>query len=97
MNAKTIPIQWGQQVATMLIVTTIILSLGLNALIFYISWSIDGLAYIILSLVVGCYLLLLPALKLYRSEDRSHAMALFNKASYYPLALLVFVLLKMTI
>jgi 4-hydroxybenzoate polyprenyltransferase len=45
--------------------------------------------------IVGVYLLLLPALKLYRSHNRSHAMALFNKASYYPAALLVIVLIKL--
>jgi 4-hydroxybenzoate polyprenyltransferase len=97
MNAKTIPIQWGQRVASMIIVATIMLSLGTNALILYILWSSDGLFYIILSMVVGCYLLLLPALKLYHAGGRTHAMALFNKASYYPLALLVVVLIKIAI
>jgi hypothetical protein len=40
---------------------------------------------------------LLPALKLYQSCKQSHAMALFNKASYYPAALLVIVLIKMMV
>jgi 4-hydroxybenzoate polyprenyltransferase len=96
MNAKTIPIQWGQQAANMLIIGNIILALGMDALILYISWSIYGLVYILVSVAVGSYLLLLPALKLYRSRERSDAMALFNKASYFPLALLIITLVKTT-
>lgn len=96
MNAKTIPIQWGQQAANMLIVGTIILALGMNALILYISWTIFSFVYILIAVAVGSFLLLLPALKLYRSRARSDAMALFNKASYFPLALLVIVLIKTT-
>ena len=94
MNAKTIPIQWGYQVANLLIVGTIILTLAMNAAILYISWTISNLFYILVSMAVGCFLLLLPALRLYRNRKRSDAMALFNKASYYPLALLALVLIK---
>jgi len=32
---------------------------------------------------------LLPAYKLYRSQNSSYAAVLFNRASYYPLAMLV--------
>jgi 4-hydroxybenzoate polyprenyltransferase len=97
MNAKTIPIQWGQQVANVLIVGNIILALGMNAMILYMSWAVYGLVYILISVTMGSYLLLLPALKLYRSRERSDAMALFNKASYFPLALLIITLIKSTI
>ena len=37
-------------------------------------------------------LLLLPALRLFRTRDRDEASALFNRASYYPFALLIFAL-----
>jgi 4-hydroxybenzoate polyprenyltransferase len=46
---------------------------------------------------VGFYFLLLPTIKLYRTEENSHAMMLFNKASYYPLALLAVVVIKLLI
>ena len=42
----------------------------------------------LISLLVSGYLLLFPALQLNRVKERSQAMALFNKASYYPVALL---------
>jgi 4-hydroxybenzoate polyprenyltransferase len=94
MNAKTIPIQWGLQVAKGLILGTIILTLGMSAVIFYFSRVTYGITFIVLSLAVGGYLLLLPALKLAKTRETSHAMVLFNKASYYPLALLLIVLIK---
>jgi 4-hydroxybenzoate polyprenyltransferase len=94
MNAKTIPIRWGLQIANGIILATIILALGMSAIIFYLCQVEYGLIFVILSLVVGGYLLLLPALKLNKTRKRSHAMALFNKASYYPLALLIIVLIK---
>ena len=97
MNAKTIPIQWGLQIANGIILATIISALGMSAVIYYFSQVDYGLIFVILSLVVGGYLLLLPALKLNKSRKRSHAMALFNKASYYPLVLLIIVLIKIII
>jgi 4-hydroxybenzoate polyprenyltransferase len=94
MNAKTIPIQWGLPIANSIILITISLTLGLSAVIFYFFPVSYGFPFVFLSLIVGGYLLLLPALKLNKSRQRSHAMALFNRASYYPLALLVIVLVK---
>jgi 4-hydroxybenzoate polyprenyltransferase len=55
------------------------------------------LPFIIAFAFVGFYFLLLPSIKLYRTEESSHAMILFNKASYYPLALLVVVVIKLLI
>ena len=97
MNAKTIPVRWGLQRANVIIMQTIILTLCMNAVIFYFSRVRFEFIYIILSLLVGCYLLLLPALKLYKTKDRAYAMPLFNNASYFPLALLVVVVLKLLI
>jgi 4-hydroxybenzoate polyprenyltransferase len=94
MNAKTIPIRWGISAANRIIMTTIILTLGTSAIVFYASQVHYGIIFVVLSLAVGGYLLLMPALKLNKTRNRSQAMALFNKASYYPLALLMIVLIK---
>ena len=40
-------------------------------------------------LLIGAYLLILPAYRLFKSNNRLNALNLFNRASYYPLALLV--------
>ena len=95
MNAKTIPVRWGLQQASAIIMITIILSLTMNAVIFYFSRGRFEFVFIVLSLVVGFYLLLFPALKLNKTRDIARAMQLFNKASYYPLALLVVIVIKL--
>jgi 4-hydroxybenzoate polyprenyltransferase len=97
MAAKTIPIQWGLAVANGIILATIILTLVMSAAVFSFSQTGANIMFIILSLAVGAYLLLLPALKLNQTRKGSHAMALFNQASYYPLALLVIVFVQIII
>jgi len=93
LNAKTIPIKWGLRAANGIILGSIILSLGMSAVILYLSRTDYAIAFSVLPLAAGCYLLLLPALKLSKSRQRSEAMALFNKASYYPLVMLLIVLI----
>ena len=97
MRAKTIPIRWGLPVANQLILITIILTLGMSMIVFSYSRSDYGIFYSVLALATSGYLLLLPALKLNKTRDRADAMALFNRASYYPLALLGIVLVKIFI
>jgi len=96
-KALTIPVRYGLGAARIIVMVTLILALGLNGVIFKFSQTDFAIFYIIISLAVGCYLLLLPAMKLYQTRKGSEAMALFNKASYYPPALLVIVLFKMII
>ena len=94
-KAQTIPVRYGLGAARIIVMATLILALCLNGVIFKFSQTHFAIFYIIISLAVGCYLLLLPAMKLYQTRKGSEAMALFNKASYYPPALLVIVLFKM--
>ncbi len=96
-NARTIPVVYGIRTANVIIVATVVLTLITSTVIFCFSWTIYNISFILISVAVGTYLLLLPALKLYRSRKQSHAMALFNKASYYPAVLLIIVLIKIMI
>ena len=96
-KALTIPVRYGLGAARIIVMVTLILALCLNGVIFKFSQTDFAIFYIIISLAVGCYLLLLPAMKLYQTRKGSEAMALFNKASYYPPVLLVIVLFKMII
>jgi hypothetical protein len=50
--------------------------------------------YLIGTLWVGVYALLVPAYKLYTTKTSSQAFRLFNRASYYPLAMLVVVVIS---
>lgn len=97
MNAQTIPVCWGLRRSNVIIMLTIILTLVMNAVIFYFARTRFDFVLVLIALGVGCYLLLFPAIKLYQMKDGDHAMALFNKASYFPLALFVVVVIKLLI
>jgi 4-hydroxybenzoate polyprenyltransferase len=97
MQAKTIPVQWGVPVANAVLTVAIVLTLGMIVVIFYYSRSRYGFIYMLASLVLALYLLLLPTLKLNRTTDKAQAMVLFNRASYFPLALLAVVVIKLLI
>jgi 4-hydroxybenzoate polyprenyltransferase len=97
LKAQTIPIRFGLRRASLIVVGTIVLSLCMSGGVFYFSPVRFNVIFIFIALSAGCYLLLLPALRLYRSKERARAMALFNKASYYPLILLVVVVIKLLV
>jgi heme O synthase-like polyprenyltransferase len=46
-------------------------------------------------ILLGFYFLLIPAYRLYRWKNRHHAWSLFKKSSYYPLALLILVTVRL--
>jgi 4-hydroxybenzoate polyprenyltransferase len=94
LKAQTIPVQLGTERAAVILLFCNILSTILIIILFYFSRQGTALPYVIASLMVGIYLLLLPALRIYKTKEHSHAMALFNKASYYPVAMLVVVIIK---
>lgn len=96
-KALTIPVCYGLQASRVIVLVTLVLALGLNLVVFYYSQVDFLIIYVIISFTVGGYLLLLPAVKLSQTLRVSDAMALFNKASYYPPALLVIVLIRLMI
>ena len=96
-QAKTVPIRCGLEQANIIIFGSIILTVILSGVLLILSPITFELPFIIAFAFVGFYFLLLPTIRLYRTEESSHAMILFNKASYYPLALLVVVVIKLVI
>ena len=96
-KAQTIPVCFGLDVSRVIVWVSVALTLGLNTIIFYFSQVEFGFIYVIISLAAGCYLLLIPAVKLFRTRKASDAMALFNKASYYPPSLFVIVLMRLVL
>ena len=96
-QAKTVPIRCGLEQANIIIFGSMILTVILSGVLLILSPITFELPFIIAFAFVGFYFLLLPTIKLYRTEESSHAMILFNKASYYPLALLVVVVIKLMI
>jgi 4-hydroxybenzoate polyprenyltransferase len=94
-GARTIPIRFGLEQANVVIFGSIMLTLIFSGVLLILSPISFGLPFIIAFALVGLYFLLLPTMKLYRTDENSHAMILFNRASYYPLAMLVVVVVKL--
>ena len=87
-GAKTIPVLYGPQGGSIIVLFTLTISVVLSG-IFLWQTPIDlPPVFFIAALAAGFFLLLLPAFRLFRSQGREHASALFNYASYYPASLL---------
>jgi 4-hydroxybenzoate polyprenyltransferase len=96
-QVQTVPIRMGLEQANVIIFGSIILTIILSGILLVLSNVAFELPFILAFAFVGLYFLLLPTIKLYRSEESAYAMILFNKASYYPLALLVVVVIKLLV
>jgi 4-hydroxybenzoate polyprenyltransferase len=92
--AKTIPVVLGLPRAAALALVSLTLSLAFSVVILRLAPSPFSLFPQLLIAGVGIYLLLLPAWRLFRGQTRSQAADLFNRASYYPLAVLAVVLIN---
>jgi len=92
-GAKTIPIYFGIEVALSLIVVSLLFALGFGFLLLGVSPVGIHLWVRIAFVLVCCYFLLFPAGRLYLKQAPQAAMALFNRACYFPLSILVLVLL----
>jgi 4-hydroxybenzoate polyprenyltransferase len=95
LRAQTIPVRFGPEGANAIILAALTLSVVLSAVLVQVSPLKFTPAMACLSVAVGGYFLLLPALRLYRTKNRDHAAALFNRASYYPAAMLSLVLINL--
>jgi 4-hydroxybenzoate polyprenyltransferase len=94
-QAKTIPIHFGADEAIRIILVSLSVSVLLTPVVFHLSRAAFGPVYMLASLTAAVGLLILPAWQLHRSKDPASAMALFNRASCLPLALLFIVLVKL--
>jgi 4-hydroxybenzoate polyprenyltransferase len=96
-KAQTIPVKLGLKHASLISAATLVGALFLHLLLFWLSPLAFG-PFALLALVgINVTLLLLPVLDLVQRRERPQAMALFNRASYYPLATLVLVLTKLSV
>jgi 4-hydroxybenzoate polyprenyltransferase len=97
LEAQTVPVRYGAERATALILYTLIVAVVLNIVVVHFSQAVFELLYVIVFSIVGIYFLIVPALRLYKIKERKNAMALFNRASYYPLALLLVMVVKLVV
>ncbi len=95
LQATTIPVRLGLQSANVIVLSCVTMAILLNAALLSLVPGRLDFVILVAAALVGVYLLFIPARRLYKSKERVHATALFNKASYYPLALLVLVIIRL--
>src|SRR6056297_758242 len=89
-DAKTIPVRLGEEKSAALALFCLAAAVLLGTLLFLMSYpDVKWMAAMPLVLLIGFLLLLRPAFQLYQTKHRENAMALFNKASYFPASMLI--------
>ncbi len=96
-KARTFPIRFGRDFSAITILCCLICSTITMGIIFVLSPADFGIVYYLFLVASSVYLLVLPAWELVEKKRKSQAMALFNRASYYPLFLVFIVLMKISI
>ncbi|GBC59742.1 ubiquinone biosynthesis protein UbiA [Desulfonema ishimotonii] len=95
LKAQTIPVRFGAETAGFAVVATLTGAVLLTPVLFSLSQARFGAFYYMTIAVAGVWLLLMPAFRFYRTKAFDHAMALFNRASYYPALLFTVVILRL--
>lgn len=94
LDAETIPLHFGTQKAARLILAAMGMSVALSLLLYFATPAPIGPLYLLGALAAGTGLLLLPAYRLHTSQNSRDAASLFNRASYYPVAMLMVVMIS---
>jgi len=95
--AQTIPVRLGPDQSNVIILGSLILTVTLAAVVFYVSPIFFEFPFVVAAVATGLCLFVLPASLLYKTKAPCYAMALFNMASYYPLIMLIIVVVKLLI
>ena len=90
-RAKTVPVRFGPEISSLLVMGCLITTLLMSGILLWATPFPFHWLSVTIILLVGVYLLILPAYRLYQTKDRPKAINLFNKASYYPPALFLVV------
>jgi 4-hydroxybenzoate polyprenyltransferase len=93
-NARTIPLQLGTQIAGLIVLLTLALTVTFSLLLPSVSPLALGWPYLLATALAGILLLIQPAYNLYQQQSEGRMAArLFDRASYYPMAQLIIVTL----
>jgi 4-hydroxybenzoate polyprenyltransferase len=96
-QAQTVPVRYGAEGSARVILASLTASVLLLPLLQVASSLAFSWGLKLLSLAAGVVLLIVPALRLYRAQERSRATILFNYASYYPLVILLLTLMALLV
>lgn len=91
LQAETVPMRFGTDGMLQIILCSLALAIALSLLLYWVTPADLSPIYLVGALLCGVSLLLVPAYELYKGRSARQASALFNRASYYPLAMLAVV------
>jgi 4-hydroxybenzoate polyprenyltransferase len=97
LRAKTLPVRFGLEGSRVIIYISLAVTWAMSLVMFWVSPAGLGLPYLVGSLFSGFYFLILPAHGLFKTRTGEEACVLFNRASYYPLAMLLVTMVSRTI
>lgn len=97
LRAKTLPVRFGLEGSRVIIYFSLAIAWAMSLVMFWVSAANLGLPYLGGALFSGFYFLILPAHRLFKSRAAEEACALFNRASYYPLTMLLVTVVSRTI
>ncbi len=86
-QAQTLPLCFGYQNSSKIILGSLSISLFLFPPLLLASPLNHSGWLLPIAFAAGIFLLILPALRLYQTKQRTQAITLFNQASYFPLVL----------
>lgn len=85
-HGKTIPLIFGPKVSATIVVIALILVVLFSLFLPMISPLNLGWPYLLVSGLIGIFLLIIPGIQLYQTRESRQAGRLFDRASYYPMA-----------
>ena len=93
-QAKTIPVFFGHRGSLLIILISLFIALTMSLIIYWILPRGLGMIYPVGAFLSAGYFLFLPGYRLYRDQTAEEAFTMFNRASYYPLAMLLVILVS---
>ncbi len=94
LKARTVPICFSQELSAYTVMVTLTGAFALSFVLLSLSPAAFTFPFYAGLAAAGIWLLLFPALRFYRSGENADAMKLFNRASYFPPALFLIVLIR---
>lgn len=93
-QAKTIPVRFGSEKSLQIIAASLTIAVLLSLVLFWVTPANLHPFYLLGAPAAGSFLLLIPAYRLYTERTPRLASALFNRSSYYPLTMMIVVLVS---
>lgn len=87
LKAQTIPVRFGPAGSMRIILVSLLIAWISSLTIFWFLPRISSFSYLVGAFFGGLYFLVFPAYHLYQTRTSESAFRLFNRASYYPLAM----------